>query len=295
MTITRHQRYQPANEIISRHYDELDPFYREVWGEHVHHGLWQTGSETSDEAVRALVDLAAQAGQITPGTTVVDVGSGYGATARQLAAGYGATVTSLTISQQQWQYANTRHPGNSQITYLLRDWLDNGLPEGSADVVIAIESVAHMDSARAFAECFRVLRPGGRVVVCDWLLGESLGGWRRRWLIEPIERAAHVNKLEPMSGYRDLLIAAGFTVERTEDLSSRVRRTWAISNRRFALRVLRERRYRRFVFSREYDNRPFALAMLRMPIAYRTSAMHYGLLVARKPALATGPAQNLPG
>ncbi len=25
---------------IADHYDALDPFYRSVWGEHVHHGLW---------------------------------------------------------------------------------------------------------------------------------------------------------------------------------------------------------------------------------------------------------------
>jgi len=275
-------QYEPTNEEISRHYDELDPFYREVWGEHVHHGLWRTGNETSHEAVRALVDLMARVGGITKDTRVVDVGSGYGATARQLAADYGATVTTLTISEQQWQFATSNDPANPRITYLLRDWLDNGLPDGSADVVVAIESVAHMDSARAFAECFRVLRPGGVAVICDWLLGESLSSWQRQWLIEPIERATHVNELVPMSGYRQMLTAAGFTVTRTTDLSRQVQRTWTISNRRFASRVLRDSRYRRFVLSGDFDNRPFALAMLRMPLAYQTGAMRYGLLVAAK-------------
>jgi len=31
---------------VADHYDELDPVYRRVWGEHVHHGLWATGRET---------------------------------------------------------------------------------------------------------------------------------------------------------------------------------------------------------------------------------------------------------
>ena len=26
---------------VADHYDELDDFYREIWGEHVHHGLWR--------------------------------------------------------------------------------------------------------------------------------------------------------------------------------------------------------------------------------------------------------------
>lgn len=28
---------------VADHYDELDPIYRWVWGEYVHHGLWATG------------------------------------------------------------------------------------------------------------------------------------------------------------------------------------------------------------------------------------------------------------
>jgi tocopherol O-methyltransferase len=30
-------------ESVARHYDTLDRFYREIWGEHVHHGLWRGG------------------------------------------------------------------------------------------------------------------------------------------------------------------------------------------------------------------------------------------------------------
>ncbi|MBW8754357.1 MAG: SAM-dependent methyltransferase, partial [Sphingomonadales bacterium] len=31
---------------VALHYDELDPAYRRIWGEHVHHGYWLTGRET---------------------------------------------------------------------------------------------------------------------------------------------------------------------------------------------------------------------------------------------------------
>ena len=44
---------------VAAHYDELDPFYREVWGEHVHHGFWATGRESPTAAAEALVDLVA--------------------------------------------------------------------------------------------------------------------------------------------------------------------------------------------------------------------------------------------
>src|SRR5688500_7725086 len=30
---------------VALHYDQLDAVYRQIWGEHVHHGLWQSGRE----------------------------------------------------------------------------------------------------------------------------------------------------------------------------------------------------------------------------------------------------------
>jgi tocopherol O-methyltransferase len=44
----------PAKEqttaAVPHHYDDLDPFYRELRGDHVHHGLWTTGLENPAHA-----------------------------------------------------------------------------------------------------------------------------------------------------------------------------------------------------------------------------------------------------
>ena len=45
--------FQPGE--VAAHYDDLDRFYREIWGEHVHHGLWQSRAETAEEATRHLI------------------------------------------------------------------------------------------------------------------------------------------------------------------------------------------------------------------------------------------------
>ncbi len=89
-----------TNPDVARHYDELDVFYREVWGEHVHHGLWRSGKEPPEVAVQQLVDHVAAQAHLQPGQAVCDVG--YGATARRLAQTYGARVTALTISPAQY-------------------------------------------------------------------------------------------------------------------------------------------------------------------------------------------------
>ncbi len=93
---------------VAAHYDDLDRFYREVWGEHVHHGLWSSGRETPEEATRSLIAVVAEQAALRPGDTVCDVGCGYGGTARVLAGEYGATVTALTVSRR-----STRTPSPS--------------------------------------------------------------------------------------------------------------------------------------------------------------------------------------
>jgi tocopherol O-methyltransferase len=54
-----HARTPQTGADVAGHYDELDPVYRALWGEHVHHGLWTTGNETPAEAVTALSDRVA--------------------------------------------------------------------------------------------------------------------------------------------------------------------------------------------------------------------------------------------
>ena len=66
---------------VAGHYDELDQVYRDIWGEHVHHGLWRSGRESVAEATDALTDLVAARLGVQPGERLVDIGCGYGATA----------------------------------------------------------------------------------------------------------------------------------------------------------------------------------------------------------------------
>src|SRR3954452_16809993 len=83
---------------VASHYDERDSFYREIWGEHVHHGYWATGQETPAEAALSLLDLLADRLRLEPGLRVCDIGCGYGAAARYLAERHGLEVIGVTIS-----------------------------------------------------------------------------------------------------------------------------------------------------------------------------------------------------
>ncbi|UKA76489.1 class I SAM-dependent methyltransferase [Arthrobacter sp. FW306-07-I] len=264
---------------VADHYDELDPIYRRVWGEHVHHGLWATGRETPGEAVEALVDAVGDRLELMPGQACVDIGCGYGSTARRLAVSRGVRVTGFTLSAEQARYA-AAHPVPGVDTEV-SDWLDNGLADASADAAWAIESSEHMvDKPRFFAEAHRVLSPGGRLVICAWLAGNGASGWKVRHLLEPICREGRLPSMGTREEYEAMATAAGFTVTGYEDVSRRVARTWPICAGRLMKALLTDRETRRLALGAR--NRSSFLGIPRLILAYRTGAMRYGIFTLSK-------------
>jgi tocopherol O-methyltransferase len=271
-------------DAVAAHYDELDPFYREIWGDHVHHGLWTTGRETPGQAVEALVAHLAGALDLQPGQHVCDVGCGYGATAEWLSRHHQVRVTGITISSAQLQQAHLRSAASPLLHFMQQDWLTNTYEDGTFDHVIAIESSEHMpDKQRFFDEAHRTLRPGGRLAVYAWLARDGARPWEERHLLEPICREGRLPGMGSEAEYRQWVTKAGFVVSGFEDLSAQVHRTWALCTARIAKKLLTHPQYRRYLLDARAKNRIFALSVPRIWIAYLTGSMRYGLLTAYKP------------
>ncbi len=271
---------------VATHYNELDSFYREIWGEHLHHGYWPGGRESAAEAVERLVELVARRLQLAPCQRVCDIGCGYGATAQLLAERHALDVTGVTVSAVQATRAHARAVTQGSLRILHRDWLANGFAAESFDRAYAIESSEHMiDKQRFFDEVFRTLKPDGLLAVCAWLARTDAGAWEVRHLLEPICREGRLPSLGDEADYRRLAEQAGFRLLAVEDLTRDVRRTWWICARRVLGKLATRSRYRRFLLDRTAPNRVFAVTLLRMMVAYRTGTLRYCLLVFRRPEL----------
>ena len=269
---------------VGDHYDELDPLYRELWGEHVHHGLWATGRETPGQAVEALVDRAARAMALSPADRVCDVGCGYGAPARRLAREHGVRVTGYTLSAAQWSAADRAARGTDGLRFVHGDWLENDLAGASFDAVLALESASHVGPKdRLLREARRVLRPGGRVVICAWTAAENPRPWQVRHLLAPICEEGSLAGLATRREYVGWAREAGLEVRTREDLAPAVRRTWDVCLRRAAARLLPGRGGWSYLLNPRGRHRRFALALPRIWLAYRTGCLGYLLLAARRP------------
>jgi tocopherol O-methyltransferase len=269
-----------STPAVAAHYDELDIFYREIWGEHVHHGYWATGRESATEAAEALIELLATKLRLTPAHEVCDIGCGYGATAEFLAERHAVNVVGLTVSRAQAERAGTRRVNRGRLYILRQDWLANSFKAEQFDRIYAVESSEHMpDKQRFFEEAFRTLKPGGVFVVCAWLARDDPSAWQIRHLLEPICREGRLPSMGDEADYCQLAAQAGFRLVEVNDLTSKVRRTWSICARRALSKLATQPRYIRFLLDRTADNRIFAMTLFRIIIAYQTRAMRYCLLV----------------
>jgi tocopherol O-methyltransferase len=264
---------------IVRHYDELTPLYRDIWGVHIHHGYWKTGSETKEEAQEQLIKELITRAEIKNGCHVLDVGCGIGGSAIFLSEALGAHVTGITISSVQVELGNAlarQRGADVQLIQMDAEALDM---EGRFDVVWSVEAISHLTNR---GDCLRsiahLLEPGGRFVIADWFKSPAATVEEERQYLEPIERAMLVPRLERPSAYADHLRQAGLTVTQVEDLSAQVLKTWDL-----AIELIRNRALWKFAVTRGKDFVAFLEGFSAMRAGYRSKALVYGALIGHKP------------
>jgi SAM-dependent methyltransferase len=168
-----------------------------------------------DGAVRASLGCGnpVALADLHPGETVLDLGSGGGIdvllSARRVGPAGKAYGLDMTEEMLVLARANARQAGAQNVEFLRGQIEAIPLPDGSVDVIIS-NCVINLSTDRpaVFAECFRVLRPGGRLGISDILAGDDL---------TPAERIQRGGQLGCIAGapsfaeYRDGLTRARFT------------------------------------------------------------------------------------
>ncbi len=96
------QKLSRAFRIAQQHYDIGNDLYRRMLDPRLIYscGYWKNAS-TLDQAQQAKLDLVCQKIHLKPGMRVLDIGCGWGGTAKYAAQRYGVEVLGVTVSQQQ--------------------------------------------------------------------------------------------------------------------------------------------------------------------------------------------------
>ena len=220
---------QRLHDAIAAYYDYTTPFYRLFWhGDTaaLHFGLAARSTRSAGDELLQTNRFLARVGGIDRFTRVVDAGCGIGGSAIWLASHFGAQVTGLTLSSRQAARARReiRRRGVADLVDVrVADYLDSGIADASVDVVWAIESVCYADDKAEFlGEAFRILRPGGRLVLADGLLTRepesSAERGRLGTFLEGLVLPGLASRDDLVAGMRE----AGFTACRYWDQTSAV-------------------------------------------------------------------------
>jgi MPBQ/MSBQ methyltransferase len=214
------RRYQSTDSVASS-YDQWteDGILEFYWGDHIHlghYGLpprWKDFRQAKADFVHEMVRWGGL-DRLAPGTTVLDVGCGFGGSSRILARDYGFVVTGITISPQQVLRAQELTPPHLTANFKVDDALDLSFPEASFDVVWSVEAGPHMpDKAKFAKELLRVLKPGGILVVADWNQRDDrscpLTGGERLIMQQLLDQWAHP-KFASIEEFSEQLEATGW-------------------------------------------------------------------------------------
>lgn len=155
---------------ILAHYDLGNKMYEQFLDKEMLYSsaLYPHSGASLDEAQQHKLKTICERLDLTPGQSLLEVGTGWGALAIYAAKHYGVKVTTTTISDAQYEYAKKRveQEGLQDSVTLLKD--DYRILSGEYDRVVSIEmieAVGHEYLPGFFKKLQSVLKPNGRLLI----------------------------------------------------------------------------------------------------------------------------------
>ena len=170
-----------ANQIIANYYNQTQNHYEKWWHLNdnlsLHYGIWDGSTKDFGSALANTNKLMHEYAAAPKAAKVLDAGCGVGGAAIFLAKHHKCMIDGLSLSEKQidlGQQKVNEAKLNHQIRFHLMDFTQTTFVSGSYDLIWACESVCHTTDKNDFIrEAFRLLRPGGKLVMADFFLPDS--------------------------------------------------------------------------------------------------------------------------
>lgn len=218
----RDESYTGAVRTARDYYnsDDADNFYASVWGgEDIHVGLYDPPEISIADASRATVKRMADKIEVTPATTILDIGAGFGGSARYLAATYGCRVRCLNLSEVE--NGRNREMNREQgLDHLIEvvdgSFEDIPFQDNAFDVVWSQDAMLHSgDRVQVLEEVARVLRPDGAFVFTDPMAADGTP----RSALGPILKRLDLDTMGTPDFYRREISRLGMKKVEFDDLT----------------------------------------------------------------------------
>lgn len=132
-----------SKRVAAKHYNLGNDLYSAMLGQPMCYtcGYWSGGAKSLSAAQTAKLELVCKKLRLKPGMRVLDIGGGWGVTAKHMAENYGVSVVNITISDEQVSLANELCKGLS-VENRLQDYRD--VSDGPYDRICSIGMFEHV-------------------------------------------------------------------------------------------------------------------------------------------------------
>ncbi len=202
--------------------------YRFLLGGTRHFGYYPAGHEKLSIAIaqRNMTDHLGQTLALPSGSLVLDAGCGEGSVSRRLTAQFGLRVEGVDLLDVSIERAKRRSTGMTGLHYQRGDYHDLPFNYGTFDGVFTLETFVHAyDYERVLAEFYRVLKPGGRIVLFEYTVPDLASlPVRQRRVYKDIIEGSSMSALPHLvhGSFHEILSRAGYTDVEVEDITPRM-------------------------------------------------------------------------
>lgn len=222
-------------ESIRKYYTSTQFEYKLMWNWRLktipalHFGYYDEKATKHAEAVARANEVLAEWAGIQPHSVMVDAGCGLGQSAIWLSQRYHSKVTGITVVPKQIQTIEERLAKDPEpnVAFVLANYLNMPFADNSLDVVWAVESVCHAPEKMLFyKEAYRVLRPGGKLVMADSIRTERPLPPQKEKLLHEIFGRWAIPDIDTVEEHRRHAQEAGFSSFKNRDVTANVLKSY---------------------------------------------------------------------
>lgn len=223
---------------MSNHHQRIKDYYNATqfdysfiwnWGlkttPSLHFGYYDEKATKHEQAIFRVNEVLADWANVNEGTKLLDAGCGLGNTSLWLAQNRKASVTGITLVQKQvdtaYQLATKQNITGAE--FKVADYLNTPFEDNIFDVVWICEALCHAtDKSLFYKEAFRVLKPGGRLVIAENLRPKRPLSQEKEQFLHDIFDAWAIPDLDTLEEHQAHATKAGFVNFQYKDVTQNV-------------------------------------------------------------------------